>query len=110
MVFVNLYSSSEAAMASGAENLYSKLQKEGACVELLKGKDYGVNFNRLIIETPAYEILNFYIRPYQRKKDDINAELKIERLGINYLSFEEGEEAYAETAGLILHVVNKHEK
>lgn len=110
MVFVNLYSSSEAAMASGADNLYSKLQKEGACVELLKGKDYGVSFNRLIIETPAYEILNFYIRPYQRKKDDINAELKIERLGINYLSFEEGEEAYTDIARLILHVVKKHEK
>ena len=110
MVFVNLYSSSEAAMASGADNLYSKLQKEGACVELLKGKEYGVNFNRLIIETPSYEILNFYIRPYQRKIDDINAELKVERLGINYLSLEEGEGAYAEAADLILHMVKKHEK
>lgn len=110
MVFVNLYSSSEAAMASGADNLYSKLQKEGVCVELLKGKDYGVNFNRLVIETPTYEILNFYIRPYQRKVNDINAELKIERLGINYLSFEEGEEAYAEVTELILHAVKRHEK
>lgn len=110
MLVVNLFSSSNKAKEYGVARLYNELHRNGLCIEVLKGKDYGIEFDRLIIETPALDVVNFFIKPYQRAKDDINAELKLDRLGINYVSFEEGEDAYAEAASLILHLVKKHEK
>lgn len=110
MLVVNLFSSSNKAKEYGVVRLYNELCHKELCVEMLKGKDYGVEFDRLIIETPVLDVINFFIKPCQRAKDDVNAELKLDRLGINYIGFEEGEEAYSEAAGLILHMVKKHEK
>ena len=104
MVVINIFSSSEAARLLGAQRIHSKL-KTG---ELIKGQDFGLKFNRILLkDVDKYEVINIYIRPNLNIKNDINAELKLDKLGINYIVIKENEEAFSEIAGLIQYVIER---